>query len=361
MTPAFPPLIGLVLNNLDEGVMLLDRGDRISLWNEAYLDMLDLPATLFGRGDPVMSVIRTLAERGDYGPGDPALLAEQIAASVRARQPAQGERQMKNGRIIAAEWIPLPDGYLLMRLRNVTSERMASRFKDEMIATVSHELRTPLTVVSGALALLRSGAAGAVDPGPAELINVAWKNSDRLTRLVNDLLDIDKLQSGASDFHFEPADLAELVTAAATENHIYAEALGIAIELELPAAPVIAEVDSGRLMQVMSNLLSNAAKFSPAGSRVWVRLRPGTSDLRISVIDKGRGMSRQFRRRLFTRFAQENRESEHGQSGTGLGLAICKSIVERHHGQIQVDSREGVGTIVHVDLPYRQPAPASEE
>ncbi len=110
------------------------------------------------------------------------------------------------------------------------------------------------------------------------------------------------------------------------------------------------------MLQVMSNLLSNAAKFSPSGSRVRVRLRSGTGTLRISVIDRGRGMSAQFRRRLFSRFAQENREAQHGQAGTGLGLAICKSIVDRHRGQIHVDTREGLGTIFHIDLPYDQAA-----
>jgi len=134
----------------------------------------------------------------------------------------------------------------------------------------------------------------------------------------------------------------------------YSEGLGVAIELEMPEEPVVAEVDRGRLMQVMSNLLSNAAKFSPAGSRVRVRLQASGTGLRISVIDKGHGMSAEFCRRLFTRFAQEKRGGENAKPGTGLGLAICKSIVERHHGRILVDTQESVGTIFHVDLPYGQ-------
>ncbi|WP_066965496.1 sensor histidine kinase [Rhizorhabdus dicambivorans] len=352
-SPVFPSLVRLLLDQLDEGVLLLDRDDRIRLWNRAYHEMLDIPREMFVDGGVIAPLIRHLAERGDYGPGDPAALADGIAAAVRARTAAQGERQMANGSIIAAQWIPLDGGWFLFRLRDVTGERNASRFKDELIATVSHELRTPLTVISGALALLRAGtAAGEAHSG--ELIEVAHKNSERLARLVNDLLDIDKLQSGAPDFRFEPNEMGVLLTAAVEQNRPYADGLGIALALELPDRPVTAEVDRDRLLQVMSNLLSNAAKFSVVGSRVRVRLTPGTADLRISVIDKGRGMSEEFRRRLFTRFAQENRSSEHGQIGTGLGLAICKSIVEGHGGQIHVDTQEGVGTIFHVDLPFRQ-------
>lgn len=349
-----PPHVKAAIDNLDEGVMLIDRNQHILLWNEAYLRMLDLPIKLFERGAELMPLIRALADRGDYGPGDPAVLADQIAANIRARKPAQGERQMVNGTIIAAEWICMDDGYFLFRLKNVTTERNASRFKDELIATVSHELRTPLTVISGALGLLRAGVGGQAEPRAAELIDVAHKNSERLTRLVNDLLDVDKLQSGTLDFRFERVDVALLLAASAEQNLPFAQGFGVAIDLDVPDEPVIVEVDRYRLLQVMSNLLSNAAKFSARDSRVRIRLRSSAAGVRISVVDHGQGMSAEFRRRLFTRFAQENRGSENGQAGTGLGLAICKSIIEKHHGRIIVDTREAIGTTFHVDLPYSQ-------
>lgn len=350
----FPSLVKIALDRLDEGFMLIDADDRIALWNEAFLDMLDLPPDLLVDGASIMRFVRVLSDRGDYGPGDPELLAEQIGDSIRSREPARGERQMANGRIIAAEWTPLAEGHFLFRLKNVTPERTASRFKDELIATVSHELRTPLTVISGALALLRAGVGGETKTAFAELIDVAHKNSERLTRLVNDLLDIDKLQSGTLAFAFEPTDIGELLASAVEDIRPYARELDIAVDLDTPAEPVTAQVDRDRLLQVMSNLLSNAAKFSSSGSKVRVQLKPNPYGLRISVIDQGRGMSPEFRRRLFTRFAQENRATERGQIGTGLGLAICKNIVDRHHGQIHVDSQEGVGSIFHVDLPFRQ-------
>ena len=351
-----PPHVKAAIDHLDEGVMLIDRDQHIRLWNDSYLKMLDLPPQLFERGAELMPLIRVLADRGDYGAGDPAMLAEQVAANIRARKPAEGERQMVNGTIIAAHWIRMPDGYFLFRLRNVTTERNTSRFKDELIATVSHELRTPLTVISGALSLLRAGVGGQAEPRAVELVDVAHRNSERLTRLVNDLLDVDKLQSGTLDFRFERVDIGLLLAASVEQNLPFAQGLDVAIDLDIPDESVIVEVDRDRLMQVMSNLLSNAAKFSRRNSRVGVRLRSSAAGVRISVADRGQGMSAEFRRRLFTRFAQENRGSEHGQAGTGLGLVICKNIIEKHHGRIFVDTREAVGTTFHVDLPYGQDA-----
>ena len=317
--------------------------------------MLELPASLFAHGADVAPLIRILADRGDYGPGDPAMLADRIADSIRSRQAAHGERQMTNGKIIKVDWRVVSDEHFMFRLRDVTAEREASRFKDELIATVSHELRTPLTAIIGALGLLNSG--GTDEKRATELINVASRNGERLTRLVNDLLDADKLQSGVLDFQFSQTDIGLLLTASVEQNLPYSQSFGVTVDLEVPDEPVLAQIDRGRILQVMGNLMSNAAKFSPRGSHVRLRLRPSDFGFRISVIDRGRGMSPAFRRRLFTRFAQENRSSERGQAGTGLGLAICKSIIERHNGQIHVDTQEGIGTIFHVDLPYDQAVP----
>lgn len=345
--------IKVVLDRLDEGLMVLDPQNRIRVWNETYVRLLDLPRELVVQGGDVTPLIHVLAQRGDYGPGEPQALAAIIGENLRLRKTGRGERQMANGRIIDAEWIALTDGYFLFRLIDVTSERTASRFKDELIATVSHELRTPLTVVSGALGLLRASGARSIEE-KEQLIEVAHKNAERLARLVNDLLDIDKLQSGTLDFQFEATDLGQLLTSSIEQNRPYSQEMGVTIDLEVPEQPVIAEVDRGRMLQVMSNLLSNAAKFSDAGSRARVRLTPSSAAARISVIDHGRGMSPEFRRRLFTRFAQEDRIATPGKAGTGLGLAICKSIVDRHGGQLHVETKMAVGTIFHIDLPYRQ-------
>lgn len=349
--PDFQFLLHIALGNIEEGILLIDGDDRMQLWNDAYLNLLDLPPTLFHQGAPVLPLIRILVERGDYGPGDPDALTAQVIANVRKRISASGERQRANGQIIAADWIVAPDNHLLFRLRDVTSERMTSRFKDEIIGTVSHELRTPLTVIAGALGLIRAGMAGTRLADAADLLEVAHKNCDRLTRLVNDLLDIDKLQSGNLDLVLERTDIAPLLEDAVRENGPYVAELNIALILERPDEPLFAAVDRGRLHQILANLISNAAKFSSPGSTVRLVLGRAPGMVRISVIDQGRGMSQEFSRRLFSRFAQESRYSESGKPGSGLGLAICKNIVDLHQGQIRVDTKEGVGTIVHIDLP----------
>jgi len=348
------PLLKAAIDNLAEGFMLIDSDDRVCLWNDAFPAMLEIPPRLVKRGASIAPMFRLMADRGDYGPGDPTVLIARLAEAIRRREPARGERQMANGRIIEVEWLVLPENHFMFRLHNVTADRTASRFKDELIATVSHELRTPLTAIVGALGLLAGSTDRDADPRATALIDVARKNGERLTRLVNDLLDVDRLQSGALDFQFQPIEIGAFLATAIEQNLPYSQSLGIDIDLKLPRAPIRAEMDQHRMQQVISNLLSNAAKFSPPRSVVRVRLTPGSQHFRISVIDKGSGMSPEFCRRLFTRFAQENRSAQHGQAGTGLGLAICKGIVERHHGTIHVDTREGLGTIFHIDLPYRQ-------
>jgi len=344
----------LTVENVNEAVLLIDRHERISLWNEAYIDLFDIPAYLVDRGADLLPLIRMMAERGDYGPGAPEEIAAAVAESIRKRPQRQGERKYANGRIIAAEWIPLPDGRMMFSARDVTTERNAARFKEELISTVSHELRTPLTAIAGSLGLLKAGVVGEIGEKALSLIDVAHKNSDRLTRLVNDLLDTDKLQSGTLHFRFVPTDMRKLLEEGVEQMLPYALKFGVAIDLEMPEAPINADVDPDRLLQVMSNLLSNAAKFSPEGSRVRVLLASSARSLRISVIDQGRGMSAEFRRRMFSRFAQEDRSSERGQVGTGLGLAISKSIVDNHRGQIAVETHPGRGTTFHIDLPLVQ-------
>lgn len=334
--------------------MVCDAQDRVALWNAVFPELLELPPELLCAGAPVLPMIRALADRGDYGPGDPAALADVIMQAIRSRKPARGEREMVSGKIVEVTWMPIEDGCFLFRLRDATAERAAARFKDELVATVSHELRTPLTAIVGALGLLQGGMGGALDPRVEHLLDVAGKNADRLARIVNDLLDINRLEAGMFEFRFEPIDVTAMLRDSVQQNQIYAQSRGVSIDLEVPDRPITAEVDRGRMLQVMDNLLTNAAKFSPEGGRVRVRLRPAADSLRISIIDRGPGMSDEFRQRLFSRFVHDPRDAVDGHATNGLGLAICKGIVKRHGGRIHVNTRQGVGTIFHVDLPLGQ-------
>ena len=349
-------LLELTIENINEAVMLVDADRRILLWNHGCIDLFDLPDTMVDRGADFMNIVRLLTERGDLGPGS---LNEIVAESERriALYGFRGrEINRPDGRVIDLRYTPIAGGHFLLTARDITDERQAARFKDELIATVSHELRTPLTAINGSLGLLSGGLAGELSDQAATLIEVAHRNSVRLGRLINDLLDMDKLSSGKLEFRFAETDVGALLAEVVEQNMPYALNFGVGIKLIVPDAQIWAEIDPDRIGQVITNLLSNAAKFSPAGNDVRLRLLDRPDGVRISVSDNGRGMSPEFQRRIFTRFAQEDRSSERGQAGTGLGLAISKSIIDYHGGRISVESIAGEGTRFDVTLPRRRPA-----
>ncbi len=229
---------------------------------------------------------------------------------------------------------------------DLTELRRAEKLKDEFVAVVSHELRTPLTALRGSLGLLDNQVAGVLPDNAREMVQLALKNAERLNLLINDLLDIEKIQSGPLRFEMGEIDLGKLLRSAIELNANYALPLDVQLELEpLPPALRTARVwgDEDRLMQVLSNLLSNAAKFTPALGRVHLRARLVESSqataafapaVRIEVCDEGPGVSPEFVPRLFERFAQADASSTRRKGGTGLGLAISRAILEKHGSDI---------------------------
>jgi len=229
----------------------------------------------------------------------------------------------------------------------------ASLVKSQFLATVSHELRTPLTSIRGSLGLVAGGAVGAMPAKAAGLVQIAHKNAERLVLLVNDILDIEKIEAGHMEFRREPLDLVELARAAVEQNHGYAQQYGVAFSYApaVATAPVLGDRD--RLLQVMANLLSNAAKFSPEGGRVEIAVAPAGERFRVSVRDRGPGIPADFRARVFERFAQADASDSRAKGGTGLGLSIARAIVLQMGGELGFDSRTGAdsGTVFHFELP----------
>jgi signal transduction histidine kinase len=242
--------------------------------------------------------------------------------------------------------------------REITAERAAARFRDELIANVSHELRTPLTSIVGALGLLEAGEARLLAPPFAKLVEIASKNAVRLSRLVDDLLDSDRLESDRFEFEPRTVDLAALVGEAVELNRPYAGRFPVTLDYT-PGRSCLVRLDPDRLLQVLGNVIGNAAKFSPVGGTVGVGVGVGAEDgrARITVIDHGCGMSPAFQQRLFTRFAREEATSA-SRSGSGLGLVIARGIVEQMGGTIAISSREGEGTTVTIVFPLADQAPA---
>lgn len=235
--------------------------------------------------------------------------------------------------------------------RDISERKRADAEKSAFVASVSHELRSPLTSIKGALGLIRAGAAGQVSEKSQGMLDIASRNIDRLIALINDLLDLEKLNADMVDFHMEEVDLGGLIGEAVECNRMFADGLGVTLQASAPAAPVSVTGDRDRLMQVLTNLLSNSAKFSPEGSAVDIRLESKPGAALISVVDRGIGIPQQMQSRIFDRFAQADTEAHRKRPGTGLGLSIVKSIVTRHEGRVWVESTENVGTTFFVEFP----------
>jgi len=344
-------LLQLTVENVSEGVALVDNDLRMILWNDAFAEMFGYAPGQVREGVNAADLMKITAERGELGPGDPQQIVDAFVASIKSAPSRRIEITRSDGRVLDIWRKSLEGGRFIMTARDVTAERQTARLKEELVSTVSHELRTPLTAISGSLGLLAAGAAGELPAKAEGLVKIANNNSKRLARLVDDLLDLDKLQSGSLKLHLKETDLAALLTEAKQQNDPYAEQLGVSIELRPPSHPIAVRVDDHRILQVMSNLLSNAAKFSPAGGTVRLEAEAGDDWATISVADDGTGISPEFRERLFSRFAQEDASSDKRHSGTGLGLAITKEIVDRHGGSIEVDSEVGRGSTFRVSLP----------
>lgn len=257
---------------------------------------------------------------------------------------------------VESRWID--DGVLLGRLwlfRDVSNEMAAARMKDQLVATVSHELRTPLTAMIGALGLLQAGAAGTLTEQGAQLVTMARKNGDRLGKIVNDLLDMEKMQSGKMVYDFVPLDLARVIAEVVAQTAPYTQGFGVEVRIAAEDEPIMVLADESRIAQVLTNLISNAAKFSPSGSEVLVEVARGAETARIKVIDQGRGVSEAFRQHLFARFSQDRESAVTGHPGSGLGLAISRSIVEAHGGTIRLDDAATIGSTFVVELPVAPP------
>ena len=236
-------------------------------------------------------------------------------------------------------------------VEDITERKKLDRMKSEFISTVSHELRTPLTSIKGSLGLVVNGTLGALPEEAKDMVDIAHNNTDRLINLVNDILEMETLDSGKLEFDIQPLDLSSLVTEAVATNKGYAKEYGVKFVLADLAPEVMVRGDGNRLTQVVTNLLSNAAKFSPKGGKVEISVASHDGMARVSVSDHGSGIPEEYREHIFERFIHVDSSDTRQVGGTGLGLSITKSIVEKHGGAIGFDSEVGVGSTFFFTLP----------
>ena len=253
---------------------------------------------------------------------------------------------------LAVSEMPQPGQTLFVGIvRDITERKEVERMKSEFVSTVSHELRTPLTSIRGALGLLIGKFASALPAKPRQLLETANRNAERLTLLINDILDLEKIESGRLDFAFEALDLVAVVHQAIATNEGYGHQHGVALRLTDTPESAMVWADEHRLLQVFANLISNAVKYSPANGAVEISVCRRDDRFRVSVRDAGQGIPAEFASRIFRRFAQADASDTRQKGGTGLGLSITKAIVERHSGSIDYTSAEDAGTEFFFDLP----------
>jgi PAS domain S-box-containing protein len=234
---------------------------------------------------------------------------------------------------------------------DITERKAIEQMKDEFISIVSHELRTPLTAIRGSLGLMANGLLGALPERAAHMVDIALANTDRLVRLVSDMLDLERIKSGKSPLHMQKCNLGDLMQQATEVMRSKAAQAGVQIDAQPVHTTICADPD--RIVQVLTNLLDNATKFSESGSRVQLNGGLDVEVVRVQVRDRGRGIPSDLLERIFDPFEQVDSSDSRAKGGSGLGLAICRMIVEQHSGRIWASSSPDEGTVISLELPLR--------
>ena len=336
--------LAIVLSRFDDG-SILDANPE--LYQMLGYDATSLKHSSFAELTPAsydeqeQQQLASLQQQGRYGPYEKELLHQDghlvpVVQSGVLIESASGEQQT---------WSIIQD---------ITEHKRIEQMKNQFVSTVSHELRTPLTAISGALGLIVGGALGQVPTTMQNMLAIAQENSNKLSQLINDLLDIDKLVAGKMQFEFSQCSIKELLQQSVLHNQPYADKYRASIEL-LADVDATVQLDPMRFHQIMANLLSNAAKFSPEGSHITVRLSLTGFEANVEVLDQGPGISVEFQQRMFEKFSQADSADARSKDGTGLGLAIVKELTERMQGHISYQHSPDNGSCFTLHFPILLP------
>jgi signal transduction histidine kinase len=334
-----------------DGILSVGVDGDILFANQRLSEMWGTPAPTVGTRS-YGQFLQVLAQRTN----DPAGFIER-ASVAQSGEASREEISLRDGRTFDQYTAPIrsADGNEFGRVsyfRDISVFKEMDRLKDDFISAVSHELRTPLTAIVGSLGLLSSGVMGELSGEAAKMVETARRNCDRLVRLVGDVLDIEKIEAGRMDFHIEVRELAPLLDQSIEMIRPYGVQFGASFQIESSSPAILVQVDPDRLLQVLENLLSNAAKFSPPEGTVRVALTRRGRFARVSVRDRGPGIAPEFRSRLFEKFTQGGAPKGLPHvDGTGLGLNISRAIVERLGGTIGFQCDPATGTTFYFELP----------
>jgi PAS domain S-box-containing protein len=354
----------LILESVGDGIFGIDLDGKVTFINEAGASTLGYaPEQLTGRD------LHELIHHG-HGDGTPySRSTSPILQALRRAEPIRMRDEVfwrRNGSAIQVEYSANPlleDGRvsgMVVAFQDISERRRLERMKDEFISTVSHELRTPLTSLRASLGLIQSGALDKRPEKQRQMVEMAIGNCDRLTRLVNDILDFDGAEKRRLPLNREPVEAIDLLRRAADVAHGAATQARMEFRIDAKASPVFA--DSERVMRVLNELVTNAIKFSPPGTTIQLSAQDtvgsGTGDsasgakaVCFTVADQGRGIAQEKLERIFEPFQQGDASDSRALGGTGLGLALCRSIVEQHDGRIWAESEVGRGSRFLFTLP----------
>lgn len=336
-----------VLETMGECLVVTGPDGTVSRVNHALCELVGAPeAELIGRhcGELIrapegyVSLLHTVSPEGRVQGLETVVLAvdgRAIPVMVSIAEMAPSPGRATGFVVVAAD--------IRERLR-------VERQKDDFVTMIHHEVRTPLTAVRGAIGLLGGGVAGELDARARDLVDIALRNSERMERLVDDLLASRKLDSGRMEFHVEEVELAPLVDQAIEATSAYAEKLEVRFELENTAMDAKVKVDPDRLIQVITNVLTNAVRFSSASDVVGVGVTRTDTGLRVAVADRGPGIVEEFQDEVFEPFARGEATGSRHRSGSGLGMSISKTIMEELDGDISFETEVGAGTTFFVDI-----------
>lgn len=348
-----------ILRSVEEGIYEIGLDGVARFVNPAACRMLGfLPEEFLGR-NPHGLIHHSRADGTPYPLEEcPAFLALQDG---KARTVDRECFWRRDGTSLAVDYSasPIVDAQGRVRgtvvaFRDVSERREIDRMKDEFISVVSHELRTPLTSIRGALGLLAAGKLGELDPRGQRMLDIALSNAERLVRLINDILDLERMTSGRAPLELEECSARRLLLEATESVQAMADAAGVRLRVEDGDDPTL-RADGHRIVQALTNLAGNAVKFSSAGDEVDLRARAEGPWVVFEVQDRGRGIPPEHRERIFERFQQVDGSDSRQKGGTGLGLAITRSIVESHGGRIELESAVGEGSLFRLRLPRAGP------
>jgi len=342
-----------ILDIAEDAIISIDRNQHIALFNQGAERIFGYSAAeVIGKPLDILLPVGAAQMHRQH-------VAEFGQSAVRSRR--MGERREIFGRHKDGSQFPAEASISKLNLnkevsftvflQDITDRKQIDRMKDEFVSVVSHELRTPLTSIHGSLGMLASGLLKADSDQGKRMLHIAVDSTDRLVRLINDILDIERIESGKVQMEKQCCDVDDLTTEAVNVVQALADKGGVSLSVSSSSVSLWADPD--RIVQTLTNLLSNAIKFSPTGNTVWLTVQHQHEQVLFAVKDQGRGIPTDKLESIFERFQQVDSSDSRNHEGTGLGLAICRSIVQQHDGQIWVESVLGEGSTFYFTLPIR--------